>query len=133
MATVYININISTLFPIEDLQDDLKSAIKSVQKNGYAVITQNNRPAYAILRFPSADMNNGKLLYDADDDSGNDENTAEQSGERTASEHFGSDGVRCEYIIDSDIRKPLSKYLAKLQKENPTKLRKKGNWWDGDE
>lgn len=117
MPTVYINVNINTLFPIESLKDHLKEAFRTTDKNGYSVIIHNNCPAYAILKFPVADSENDKLLYDADDKNDRDsQNPAEY-----------------QYIIDNDIRKPLSEYLSKLQKENPSKLYKKGNWWDAED
>lgn len=137
MPTVYINININTLFPIENLKDHLKEAIRMTKKNGYSVIVQNNQPAYAILKFPSPD--NSTLLCDADDDcdandadSGIQNNCASGSSD-TSGQHFNTDKTHYEYIIDNDIRKPLFKYLEKLRKENPAGLRRKGNWWDADE
>ena len=47
-------INSKTLFPIEHLKDQLKEALKIAHDLSPAIITQHNRPAYAIVRLDEA-------------------------------------------------------------------------------
>ena len=51
MPKVRITINANTLFPINDLKKHLKEAFTAAEKLGSAIITEKNRPAYALIRI----------------------------------------------------------------------------------
>lgn len=54
MPETKLTINSKTLFPIEHLKEQLKEALKIARNLSPAIITQNNRPAYAIVRLDEA-------------------------------------------------------------------------------
>ena len=54
MPETKLTINSKTLFPIEHLKDQLKEALKIAHDLSPAIITQHNRPAYAIVRLDEA-------------------------------------------------------------------------------
>ena len=51
MPETKLTINSNTLFPIDRLKDQIKEALKIAKVLSPAIITQNNRPAYAIVRL----------------------------------------------------------------------------------
>lgn len=51
MSKVKITINANTLFPISDLKKHLKEVFTAAEKLGSAIITEKNRPAYALIRL----------------------------------------------------------------------------------
>ncbi|MBQ3265949.1 MAG: hypothetical protein IJH07_09270 [Ruminococcus sp.] len=51
MPKTKLTINAKTLFPIDQLKKHLKEALAVCELFGSAIITQNNRPAYAIIRI----------------------------------------------------------------------------------
>lgn len=57
MPKVKITINANTLFPISDLKKHLKEAFTSAEKLGSAIITEKNRPAYALIRIDDNESN----------------------------------------------------------------------------
>ncbi len=54
MPETKLTINSKTLFPIEHLKEQLKEALKIARDLSPAIITQHNRPAYAIVRLDEA-------------------------------------------------------------------------------
>ncbi len=54
MPETKLTINSKTLFPIEHLKEHLKEALKIARNLSPAIITQHNRPAYAIVRLDEA-------------------------------------------------------------------------------
>ena len=54
MPETKLTINSKTLFPIEHLKEHLKEALKIARDLSPAIITQHNRPAYAIVRLDEA-------------------------------------------------------------------------------
>ena len=54
MPETKLTINSKTLFPIEHLREHLKEALKIARDLSPAIITQHNRPAYAIVRLDEA-------------------------------------------------------------------------------
>lgn len=54
MPETKLTINSKTLFPIEHLKEQLKEALKIAHELSPAIITQHNRPAYAIVRLDEA-------------------------------------------------------------------------------
>lgn len=68
MPKVRITINANTLFPISDLKKHLKEAFTAAEKRGSAIITEKNRPAYALIRIDDNESNtyiNNKELSEA--------------------------------------------------------------------
>ena len=51
MSKTKLTVNSKTLFPIEQLKDQFKEALNIAKDLSPAIITQNNRPAYAIVRI----------------------------------------------------------------------------------
>lgn len=51
MPKTKLTINAKTLFPVDKLKDHLCEALRVAKDLGSAIITQNNRPAYAIIRI----------------------------------------------------------------------------------
>jgi len=65
MHETKLTINSKTLFPIEHLKERLKEALKIARDLSPAIITQHNRPAYAIVRLDEAyEQIDGELLAD---------------------------------------------------------------------
>ena len=58
MPKVRITINANTLFPISDLKKHLKEAFTAAEKLGSAIITEKNRPAYALIRINDNESKN---------------------------------------------------------------------------
>ena len=56
MSKTTFTINAKTLFPIDELKKHLKEAFTVSDTIGPAIITQNNRPAYAIVRIDETDQ-----------------------------------------------------------------------------
>ena len=54
MPETKLTINSKILFPIEHLKEHLKEALKIARDLSPAIITQHNRPAYAIVRLDEA-------------------------------------------------------------------------------
>lgn len=54
MPETKLTINSKTLFPIEHLKENIKEALKIAKDLSPAIITQHNRPAYAIVRLDEA-------------------------------------------------------------------------------
>ena len=54
MPETKLTINSKTLFPIEHLKEQLREALKIARDLSPAIITQHNRPAYAIVRLDEA-------------------------------------------------------------------------------
>lgn len=54
MPETKLTINSKALFPIEHLKEHLKEALKIAKELSPAIITRNNRPAYAIVRLDKA-------------------------------------------------------------------------------
>ncbi len=54
MPKTKLTINSKALFPIEHLKDQLREALKIAKDLSPAIITQHNRPAYAIVRLDKA-------------------------------------------------------------------------------
>ena len=54
MPETKLTINSKTLFPIEQLKEHLKEALKIAHDLSPAIITRHNRPAYAIVRLDEA-------------------------------------------------------------------------------
>ena len=55
MSKTTFTINAKTLFPIDKLKQHLKEAFTVSDTLGPAIITHNNRPAYAIVRISEND------------------------------------------------------------------------------
>lgn len=54
MPETKLTINSKTLFPIEQLKEQLKEALKIAKDLSPAIITEHNRPAFAIVRLDAA-------------------------------------------------------------------------------
>lgn len=54
MPETKLTINSKILFPVEKLKEQLKEALKVARDLSPAIITQHNRPAYAIVRLDEA-------------------------------------------------------------------------------
>ena len=54
MPETKLTINSKILFPVEKLREQLKEALKVARDLSPAIITQHNRPAFAIVRLDEA-------------------------------------------------------------------------------
>lgn len=68
MPETKLTINSKTLFPIEHLKEQLKEALKIAKDLSPAIITEHNRPAFAIVRldeaYPISQDDENNLLAD---------------------------------------------------------------------
>ena len=68
MPETKLTINSKTLFPIEHLKENIKEALKIAKDLSPAIITQHNRPAFAIVRldeaYPISQDDENNLLAD---------------------------------------------------------------------
>ena len=51
MPETKLTINSNALFPVNELRRHMKDAFDAAEKLGSAIITEKNRPAYALIRI----------------------------------------------------------------------------------